>query len=132
MTVALYRSLASGIEALHALSMLVWGLGLPLLFWHRFRRLSEIYMIYAIAFVVVSVASRWLLGECVLTTLARMLWNAGGGYRDGAPFIARLTNAVAGIRPTERQVVLTWELAILLTSVALLWFRLRSKSARAE
>jgi hypothetical protein len=117
----IYGVLAAGVDFVHALAMLVWGLGLPLLVWHRHHGLSRTYMWFAIAFVAVSVASHQLLGECVLTTLARHLWQAGGGYRDGIPFTALLANTVAGLRPSTREVVLLWELAIVATSIGSLW-----------
>lgn len=101
--------------------MLVWGMGLPLLVWHRFRRLSEAYMFFSLAFVTVSVGSHLLLGECVLTTLARKLWLAGGGYRDGIPFTAKMASVIAGIHPTQREVVLAWELAVVVGSAGTLW-----------
>lgn len=116
-----YRLLAAGVDMIHALSMLVWGIGLPLLVWHRFPRLSRAYMWFAVAFVAITIASHELLGECVLTTWARTLWLAGGGYREGVPFMALLANAVAGIRPSRREVVLVWEIAVLLTSAGSLW-----------
>jgi hypothetical protein len=123
----IFRLLGAGVDALHALGMLVWGLGLPLLVWHRFRRLSHAYMVYALVFVVVSLVSHFLLGECVLTTLARKLWLLGGGYRDGTPFTALLANTVAGMRPSRREVVLLWEGAILATSVGSIWCWLRTR-----
>lgn len=101
--------------------MLLWGIGLPLLLWHRFPRLSRVYMKFAIGFVVISIVSQYLLGECVLTTLARALSRAGGGQRGSVPFMATLANTVAGIRPTQRGVVLVWEVAVLATSVGSLW-----------
>jgi hypothetical protein len=116
-----YRLLAASVDLLHAASMLLWGLGLPLLVWHRFPRLSRAYMWFASLFVVVTVLSQQLLGECVLTAWARALWRAGGGYRDGVPFMALLANSVAGIRPSRREIVLVWELAVLITSVGSLW-----------
>jgi hypothetical protein len=122
-----YSLLANAVDVSHALAMLLWGLGLPLLFWHRSWRLSSWYMAYALVFVVVSVLSHQLLGECFLTTLSRKLWLAGGGYRNGAPFTARLVNSIAGIHPTDREVVLAWEVAIALTSLGGLWFWLRAK-----
>ena len=123
----MYPPLAAAVDALHALSMLAWGLGLPLLFWHRFRRLSHAYMVFALGFVAVSVGSHWLLGECVLTTLARNLWLRGGGYRDGVPFTALLANSIAGLRPTRREVVLLWESAVFVTSAGSLWCWLRTR-----
>ncbi len=123
----IYRLLASSVDALHAAGMLLWGLGLPLLVWHRFRRLSHAYMLYALVFVAVTLASHFLLGECVLTTLARKLWVHGGGYRDEIPFTALLANTVAGIRPDRREVVLLWEVAIFATSAGSVWCWLRTR-----
>lgn len=117
----MYVFLANAVDLIHASAMLLWGIGLPLLVWHRLPRLSRWYSIYAIAFVLISVVSRELLGECFLTTLSRELWLAGGGYRDGTPFTARLANFVAGVRPTDRDVVLAWEAAVVLTSLGSFW-----------
>ena len=116
-----YAALAAAVELTHGLTMVVWGLGLPLLVWHRWKRLSRAFMWYAIMFVVLSVASNEILGECFLTTLGRHLWLAGGGYRDAVPFTVLFANAVAGIRPTAREAVLAWQVAIVLTSIGTLW-----------
>lgn len=117
----LYRVLAMGLDVAHAVAMLVWGLGLPLLVWHRFERLSHLYTLFAALFVVLSVASHWTLGECFLTTLARSSWQASGGWRDAVPFTVVLANTVAGIRPSTQNAVLVWEAAILMTSLGSLW-----------
>ena len=117
----IYAALAAAVEFTHGLAMILWGLGLPLLVWHRWERLSRAYMWYAIVFVVISVASNQILGECFLTTLARALWLTGGGYRDQVPFTVLFANAVAGIRPTAREAVLAWQLAIVFTSIGTLW-----------
>jgi len=121
------RLLAIGTDLVHALAMLLWGLGLPLLFWHRFPRLSRAYMWFAIAFVGTSVLSHQLLGECFLTTLARELWQASGGYRDRVPFTVVLVNRIAGFRPEERAVVWLWEAAVVATSAASLWYWYRTR-----
>jgi hypothetical protein len=118
---SIYTVLAASVDLTHALSMLLWGLGLPLLVWHRFPRLSRAYMWFSAIFVVISVISHRALGECVLTRIARELWHAGGGYREGVPFMALLANRIAGFRPSNRQVVLLWEAAILVTSIGGLW-----------
>ena len=125
-----YTLLAASVDFTHALSMLLWGLGLPLLVWHRFPRLSRAYMWFAAAFVLVSLVSHRVLGECVLTWVARQLWLAGGGYREGIPFVALLANRVAGLRPSNRQVVLVWEVAIFLTSIGGLWCWHRTSRGR--
>jgi hypothetical protein len=118
---SIYTLLAASVDFTHALSMLLWGLGLPLLVWHRFPRLSRAYMWFAAIFVSISLISHRALGECVLTRIARELWLAGGGCREGVPFVALLANHIAGLRPSNRQVVLLWEAAIFVTSIGGLW-----------
>lgn len=115
------RLLAIATDLIHLLAMVVWGLGMPLLIWHRFPRLSRAYMRFAIGFVFVSVASHWALGECLLTTLARSLWEASGESRDRVPFTVLLVDAVAGMRPRERIVVWLWEATVFIASCASLW-----------
>ena len=127
-TSPVYAALAAAIELGHALSMVVWGLGLPLLVWHRYARLSRAYMWYAIVFVTVSVISNWILGECFLTTLARHAWQAAGGFRESVPFTVLLANAVAGIRPSAREAVLAWQAAVVLTSIGTLWCWRKTRS----
>jgi hypothetical protein len=121
LSTTVYVLFAHAVDLIHAAAMVLWGAGLPLLFWHHFRRLSQWYSAYAIVFVLISVVSHQLLGECFLTTLSRELWLSGGGYRDGTPFTAQLANFVAGIRPTDRAVVLAWEIAIVFTSLGSFW-----------
>ena len=115
------RFLAAATDVVHVAAMLAWGLGMPLLFWHRFPRWTRAYMWFSMVFVVVSVASRALLGECFLTTLARELWNSGGGFRERVPFTVIATEWIAGIRPTTREAVLLWEVAVFATSAGGLW-----------
>jgi len=112
--------LAIGSDALHIAAMVVWALGLPFLVWHRWPRLSFAYTVYAIVFVVVSQVSHYFLGECFLTTLSRIFWEAAGEDATGT-FMIRLVNMVAGVRPSRDSVVLVWEIAITITSAAALW-----------
>jgi len=127
-----YAILAAAVDLTHGLAMLAWGLGLPLLVWHRFERLSRAYMWFALVFVVLSVASNRILGECFLTTLARHLWQAGGGHRDGTPFTVLFANTIAGIRPTAREAVLAWEAAIFFTSIGTLWCWRKTRRMRID
>jgi hypothetical protein len=78
-------------------------------------------MWFALSFVVLSVASHELLGECFLTRIARDLRVHSGGHRGEEPFTVLLVNAVAGVRPTTREAVLAWEIAVFATSAASLW-----------
>lgn len=124
-------TLAMLVDLTHTATMLVWGLGLPLLFWHRFERLSLLYTWFAVLFVVSTVMSRLVLGECFLTTIARELWLASGGFRERVPFTVVLTNTVAGFRPSDRGVVVLWELAVLITSLGSLWSWRKAQARRA-
>lgn len=117
----LFRWLAASVDFAHALLMLAWGLGLPLLFWHRWPRLSRAYVWFAIGFVGASVLSQGAIGECVLTTLARRLWTLAGGHRDGVPFVVICVNAVARIRPSTRAAALAWQLAIAISALGVAW-----------
>lgn len=117
----LFHWLASSVDFAHAGLMLAWGLGLPLLFWHRWPKLSRVYVWYAVGFIGASVLSQLALGECVLTTLARRLWALGGGYRDDVPFVVTCVNAVARVRPSARAAVLAWQLAIVLSALGVAW-----------
>jgi hypothetical protein len=117
----LFRFLAGGVELLHGVLMVTWGLGLPLLVWRRWPRLRRAYIWFSLTFVAVSVLSHALLGECVLTAWARALWEAGGGYAEKVPFIVTFTNRVARVRPSTDAAVLAWEVAILAYCVLGLW-----------
>ncbi len=66
---------AASVDMAHALLMALWVFGLPLLFWRRWPTVSRTYAAFALAFVAVNLTSRALLGECVLTTIARALWD---------------------------------------------------------
>jgi hypothetical protein len=118
---ALYPALAMTIDLMHGLVMVVWGLGLPLLVWHRYPRLSHGYVWFAMTFVMLTVVSHAALGECFLTSASRELWHAAGGGRESVPFTVLFVNAVAGVRPTTRTAVLLWEAAVFVTSIGSLW-----------
>jgi hypothetical protein len=128
----MYRFLAMSVDVVHATAMIAWGVGLPLLVWHRYARLSRGYTWFAAAFVVISVASHWALGECFLTRVAREFWLRSSDFREGVPFTVLFVNTVAGIRPTARTAVLLWEAAILATSVGSLWSFYRHTGRREQ
>lgn len=116
-----FRFLAGSVELCHGLLMVVWGLGLPLLVWRRFERLSRAYFWFSLTFVLGSLLSNLLLGECVLTTVAHWLWQASGGHTEKVPFIVIFTNHVARIRPSNDVAVLIWKVAIALYCMVGLW-----------
>jgi hypothetical protein len=118
-----FELLGAAVDAVHALAMLVWGLGLPLLFWHRRMSLTRIYTVYSLVFIGISVVSHLTLGQCVLTVVARDLYLAGHHpeLRETTSFIVRIVELVAGIRPSERWAVWVWEAGLFGGSAATLW-----------
>lgn len=129
----IYEFLSAAVDTVHAVAMVAWVVGLPLLFWHRWPRLSQVYLVYSLAFVVVTRVSHLFLGECVLTTLSRDLWNASGqAVRGHSSFTVRIVNAVAGIRFTEHSAVLLWEAAVFVCSAGMLWYLVRARRRRRD
>ncbi len=119
----IYEILSSSVDVIHAVAMVVWVLGLPLMFWHRWPRASRAYLVYSLTFVVITRVSHEFLGECFLTTLSRDLWNASGlSVRGHSSFTVRLVNAVAGIRFTEQSAVVLWEAAVFVCCAGMLWY----------
>lgn len=120
----MWQVLGSSIDFVHALLMVAWIAGLPLLFFRRHPRLTRAYGIYAIAFIVISQISQLLLGECFLTTLARFFWEhpSAGSMPEANHdwFTVRLAKAVFDMSPTKRSVVIASEALILVTAAGVL------------
>jgi hypothetical protein len=124
----MFRGLAWGVDVTHALLMVLWGIGLPLLYWNRFPKLSQSYEWFALVFVGGSIVSHLALGECFLTLLSRELWEAAGGFRDRVPFAVLFVNAVARVRPSTQTAVLLWQGAVGVSAVSVLWYRARKRA----
>jgi hypothetical protein len=130
----MWHSVAALTDLVHALSMVAWVAGLPLLVWHGLPRLSRAYVVYAIAFVLLSQGSQWLLGECFLTTATRAAWNAGGGFdpEDRTWFTIRLAELVFRMRPSERAVSIAFEVLVLVTALGVLLHFRRGRARAAH
>ena len=138
MMVTVYAVLAVTVDALHALLMVLWVLGLPLLFWHRWPQVTMGYALFAIAFVVVNRVSFYVLDECFLTTINRALWTrAGHGMPDhmGDWFTVRFARLVFGLTPSQRWIKIASEVLILVTAAGMLsvvvWRRRRRDRSEA-
>ncbi len=130
----MYAVLSVAVDLVHAASMVVWILGLPLLFVRRWPRLSLAYAVYAVAFVVVSQGSQLLLGECFLTTIARALQHWGalrGSPTDEAWFTQRAARAVFGLAPSRRAISVTFDVLVAVTAVGVLVRMLHGRSTPA-
>jgi hypothetical protein len=122
----MFPVLGSLVDLLHALLMVVWIAGLPLLFWHRYPRATRAYALYAVVFVTINLGSRWILGECVLTTIARWLWEHGGAPPRTAPnewFTVRLSMMVFHLTPSHVIIKRLSEALILVTALGMLVFK---------
>jgi hypothetical protein len=120
---AMFQVLASLVDFVHALVMVVWIAGLPLLFWRRRPGLTRAYAIFAVSFIVLSQGSHLLTGECFLTTLSRWLWEHGGAAPRAAPeewFTVRFATAIFHLTPSHRAIKLLGEALILVTAIGML------------
>jgi hypothetical protein len=115
--------IASAVDAFHALLMVLWVAGLPLLFWHRWRRATVAYGVFALLFAALNQGSNALLGECFLTTLARALWRRAGQPPAGVDewFTVRFANAVFHLTPSHRSIKLVTEALIVATAAGTLY-----------
>ena len=121
-------ALGATIDLLHAALMATWLLGLPLLFLPRWPRLAASYAIYAIVFIVANQVSFLVLGECFLTTLARLCWTRAGSSPSGEWFSVRAAAAVFGMTPSHLAVRRVSEVLILATAVGVLFRGLRGRT----
>jgi len=122
-----YAALAAGVDVVHAATMIVYFVGIPLLFVHRWARLTRAYAVYAVAFVVLSQGSQLLLGHCFFTSLSGSLWARSGWPVDVDEwFTVRLASWVFHRAPSERIVSRIGDAAVLATAIGAVW-RLRSR-----
>jgi hypothetical protein len=129
----MWQSFASVVDVLHALFMVVWVLGLPLLFVRRWPRLTRAYGVYAIVFIVLSQASERLLGECFLTSIAGDLWSRGDSATTAETnewFTVRMAKWVFEMAPSHRSIVIVSEVLILATAVGVLLVLRGARSSR--
>jgi hypothetical protein len=128
----MWSALAAGVDFAHALFMAAWVLGLPLLFLHRWTRLTRAFASYAIAFVALNLASRALLGECFLTALSQLCWDHAARAAGHAPvprewFTVRAAEMVFRLTPSHRGVKLASEGLIFVTAVGVLVSALKTR-----
>ena len=131
---------ASFVDFLHALLMVAWVGGVPLLFWHRWPRVSRAYAVYAAGFILANVLSGWILGECFLTTLTRFFWERSPD--KPAPvddwFTVRFSELVFGLTPSHHAIKLIGKALIFVSAVGALhtsWHArcsLEAKNVRAH
>jgi hypothetical protein len=117
------QHLASFVDLLHALAIVAWVAGLPILFLRKWPRARKLYAVYALAFIALSKVSQWLLGACFLTRLSTLLWHAGTPHAPNEPetwFTVRFAEAVFHLRPSEDAVIVAWNVALAISCAGLL------------
>jgi hypothetical protein len=115
----------ASVDLIHAVLMAAWVLGLPLLFWRRWPRLSRGYAVFAIGFIIANQLSRVLIGECFLTSIARAAWQSSAPPA-GLPepdewFTVRLARTVFRMTPSHQAIKTTSEALILVTAVGVVF-----------
>ncbi len=120
---AMWAGAAAAVDVLHATLMVVWLLGLPLLFWHRFPRVTFLYGVYAVLFVVITRVSHWVGGQCFLTAISAKLWRAGASVSSDSDewFTVRLARFVFGMTPSHRAIAWVSEALIMVTALGVLF-----------
>jgi hypothetical protein len=117
----MWELIGAAIDLFHALAMVLWVLGLPFLFSRRWPRLAMASGIYAISFIVLSQGSKLILGECFLTTLARLAWAKSTSPVDpGEWFTVRIARAVFDLSPARHSITRLSEVLILITATGML------------
>jgi hypothetical protein len=125
-----YAVAASFVETIHATFMVAYFVGIPLLFFHRWPRVSRIYAVYEVAFVVFSQGSKLVWGHCFLTPLAGGLWHrSGAAIATNEWFTVRLSNLVFHSAPSHRIISWIGDAFVLVTAIGAV-LRLRSHADR--
>ena len=128
-----YAKLAAIVDAVHAISMVVWVLGVPLLLIHRWPRATRAYAVYSVTFAILSEGSQALGGECFLTSISRWLWQHQTTEIRSLPdewFTVRLAKLVFGFIPTHHAIADASKALIVLIGVGVLFTMARERARR--
>lgn len=108
---------AGAIDVFHALVMVLWIAGLPLLFWHRYPKLSHAYFWYALIFIIINQVSRHYLGECILTTIARYCYSKNDNPIHNEWFVVRAAYFIFGLTPSHRGIKIATEVLVAIAAI---------------
>ena len=125
-----YAVAASLVDTVHAALMVAYFVGIPLLFYHRWPRVSHIYAVFAVTFVIFSQGPKLIWGHCFLTPLASELWHRSGTSVVATEwFTVRLSNLVFHSAPSHRIISWIGDAFVLIAAVGAV-LRLRSHADR--
>ena len=127
----MWSGIGAGVDLVHALAMMGWFLGLPLLFAKRWPRARLVYAVYAVVFIVASQASRLLMNECFLTVVAQWCWGHNPSHVvSNEWFTMRFARAIFGMAPSHHMVSRLSEALVLATAAGVIVTVVRSRRDR--
>ena len=110
--------LAVATDCFHAFLMMLWVLGLPLLFWHKFPKLSLTYCCFSLAFIIVNQLSQYFLGECIFTTIANYFYQQANDLQHSNEwFTVRASKMIFGLTPSHYGIKIATEILIGISTV---------------
>jgi hypothetical protein len=121
--------LAVSVDVFHALVMILWIAGLPLLFWHRYPTLSKAYFWFALVFIVINQVSHYLLGQCILTSVASYCYSKAAGPSTNEWFSVRFAYFIFGLTPSHRGIKVATEILIAIAAMGGLYSMYRKKTS---
>lgn len=111
------------IDVCHAVLMVLWIVGVPLLFWHRYPKLTISYACYAIVFIIVNISSQYFLGECILTTLSKYCWDHYSfSIHENEWFSVRFSKFIFGLAPSHELVKIITGILITISALGGIYF----------
>jgi hypothetical protein len=118
--------LAVATDLIHAIAMVAWIFGLPLLFWHKYNKLSLSYGSYSLFFILVNQVSHYTLGKCVLTSISQYFWEHSENHADTSEWFAvRFSNMIFGLTPTHNSIKILTECLIAVSAIGGMFFSFR-------
>lgn len=114
-------------DAFHAMLMVGWIVGMPLLFWHRYPKASIAYCLFSLCFIAVNQISHYTLGCCVFTTIADWFYHQAGSSAPDEWFTVRASRFIFGLTPSHRGVKILTEFLVALSAVGGIYVYIRRK-----
>lgn len=111
------------VDVIHAIAMMLWVIGLPLLFYNKYPSLSIGYAIYSILFIIINQLSHYYWGHCIFTVLSNYYYKLANSNVDtGEWFSIRFARYIFGLTPTHKGVNIATQLLIMISSFGCLFF----------
>jgi hypothetical protein len=105
-------------------------LGIPLLFWRRYPKLSLGYCIYSIAFIIVNQVSHFTIDECIFTTLTGWLYSKAGQTAPDEWFTVRISRFIFGLAPTHWWINIVTEVLVAITAMGQIYTFYKSRKEK--